>query len=190
MQAWNTKHTMTEYCWMLEYCWRGTWLTRTHKRKWMEKVKRAEEKHAEDARRKGNRDKWDKDTAHIKRVLLADEEPLLTDNQKLILNHIKTYLLENERGFQQWKRILLSMSGIVLFQIGLELFSVPCLRFTGKKNYPQLKFLFFYQHFFGGWNVTLIRCCIFYSSQMVCTLGRTRSFFSTSFSLCTDFFGP
>ena len=65
----------------------------------MEKVKRAEEKHAEDARRKGNRDKWDKDTAHIKRVLLAEEEPLLTDNQKLTLNHIKTYLLENERGF-------------------------------------------------------------------------------------------
>ena len=57
------------------------------------------EKHAEDARRKGNRDKWDKDTAHIKRVLLAEEKPLLTDNQKLTLNHIKTYLPENNHGF-------------------------------------------------------------------------------------------
>ena len=38
---------------------------------------RLEEKHAEDARRKANRDKWDEETAHIKRVLLSEENPIL-----------------------------------------------------------------------------------------------------------------
>ena len=63
------------------------------------KAQRAEEKYATDARRKANRDKWDEDTAAIKKVLLAETKPLLTENQKLTLNHVKTYLLENGKGF-------------------------------------------------------------------------------------------
>ena len=61
--------------------------------------KRAEEKHAEDARRKANRDKWDVETANIKHVLLSGEKPLLTNIQKLTLNHFKTYLLKHDHGF-------------------------------------------------------------------------------------------
>ena len=34
-----------------------------------------------------------------KRVLLAEAKPLLTENQKLTLNHVKTYLLEKGKGF-------------------------------------------------------------------------------------------
>ena len=63
------------------------------------KIQRAEENNATAARRKSNRDKWDEETAGIKRVLLAEEKPLLTDNQKLTLKHVKTYLLENGKGF-------------------------------------------------------------------------------------------
>ena len=64
-----------------------------------QRVKRAEEKNASDARRRANRDQWDEDTAHIKRVLLSEDPHLLNNNQKLTLNHVKTYLLEYDRGF-------------------------------------------------------------------------------------------
>ena len=35
----------------------------------------------------------------MKRFLLAQENPLLTENQKLTLKHVKTYHMENGRGF-------------------------------------------------------------------------------------------
>ena len=57
------------------------------------------EKQAADARRKATRDKWDEDTASTTNVLLAEAKPLLTENQKLTLNHVKTYLLEKGEGF-------------------------------------------------------------------------------------------
>ena len=94
-----------------------------------EKNQRKEEKTATDARRKATRDKWDEDTDSIKQVLLAETKPLLTESQKLTLNHVKTSLLENGRGFlcPAVKKTQSSKSGSVLSQTSLSrlVFCVP-----------------------------------------------------------------
>ena len=108
------------------------------------RAKRAEENLATNARCKAN--KWDKDTAHIKRVLLSEAEPLLTASQKLTLKHVKTYLLENGRRF-----LCPALKTDTIVQVWNCVFPdkscVPCLLFLEKKLYPQLKISYFGQNF-------------------------------------------
>ena len=158
-QTKKTSDNEKEETFEVKICKENTWNTKPVPQSKL-KAQCMEEKAAKDARRKATRDKWDEETAPIKQVLWAEAKPFLTENQKPTLNHVKTYLLENGRGFlvPVVKRIPLFRSGTARSQTRLRrlVFSVPLSSlqsfpaiFTSYHFFPQVKFLFFCSNLFG-----------------------------------------
>ena len=110
------------------------------------KAKSKEEKQVTDARRKANRDKWDDETTHIKKVPLQKTRSL-----RWITWRPTCWRMVVGSCVQLLRRIPSSKSGIVLFPTSLDrlVFSVPLSAVAICPTFPhyQLSTFFFYQQF-------------------------------------------